>query len=50
MDRHPVAVGREAFRVRFVAKGEFEPTQPGAGPTSPVTEALFAGTFVIVPE
>lgn len=45
-----VVNGVEAIRVRFVAKGEFVPLTPGAGVDAPVTEAAFAGSFVIIPD
>lgn len=38
-----------AIRIAFVAKGEFVPTTPGEGLTSPVTAALFAGAFAVLP-
>ena len=40
----------EAFRVRFIAKGEFVPPTPGDGVTAPVREAQFGGAFVIIPD
>lgn len=39
-----------AFRVGFIAKGEFLSTNLGGGVTAPVTEAAFVGAFVIVPD
>jgi hypothetical protein len=39
----------DAFRISFVAHGEFVPTNPGGGLTEPVTEATFAGAFTVFP-
>jgi hypothetical protein len=42
-------VGAAVGHVSFVVRGEFLPTQPGAGITTPVGEATFGAGFAIVP-
>lgn len=44
-----VISGFSAFRINFIAKGHFVPTNEGGGLTAPVTEATFLGAFTVIP-